>query len=75
VIGETGDIGQANYAAFVDTEMVAAGPKGALDRVIETLPMRRLGRASEIARMVRFLCEEESGYITGAFRGQRWAEM
>jgi NAD(P)-dependent dehydrogenase (short-subunit alcohol dehydrogenase family) len=28
--------------------------------------MRRLGQASEIARMVRFLCEDESSYITGA---------
>ena len=95
VIGETGSIGQANYAAsksglvgltkslaletarkgitvncvapgFIDTEMVAAVPKEALDMVIEKIPMRRLGQASEIARMVRFLCEDESSYITGA---------
>ncbi len=95
VIGETGSIGQANYAAsksglfgltkslaletarkgitvncvapgFIDTEMVAAVPKEALDLVIEKIPMRRLGQASEIARMVRFLCEDESSYITGA---------
>ena len=95
VIGETGSIGQANYAAsksglfgftkslaletarkgitvncvapgFTDTEMVAAVPKEALEIVIEKIPMRRLGQASEIARVVRFLCEDESGYITGA---------
>ena len=95
VIGETGSIGQANYAAsksglfgltkslaletarkgitvncvapgFIDTEMVAAVPKEALDMVIEKIPMRRLGQAPEIARMVRFLCEDESSYITGA---------
>src|SRR6202011_5992640 len=88
-IGETGNIGQANYAAsksglfgftkslaletarkgitvncvapgFTDTEMVAAVPKEALEIVIEKIPMRRLGQASEIARMVRFLCEDES---------------
>jgi NAD(P)-dependent dehydrogenase (short-subunit alcohol dehydrogenase family) len=28
--------------------------------------MRRLGQAWEVARAVRFLCEEESGYITGS---------
>jgi NAD(P)-dependent dehydrogenase (short-subunit alcohol dehydrogenase family) len=95
VIGETGSIGQANYAAsksglfgftkslaletarkgitvncvapgFTDTEMVAAVPKEALEMVIEKIPMRRLGQASEIAHVVRFLCEDESGYITGA---------
>jgi NAD(P)-dependent dehydrogenase (short-subunit alcohol dehydrogenase family) len=92
---ETGNIGQANYAAsksglfgftkslaletarkgitvncvtpgYIDTEMLAAVPKETLDRVIEQIPTRRLGRASEIARMVRFLCEEDAGYITGA---------
>jgi acetoacetyl-CoA reductase len=95
VIGETGSIGQANYAAsksglfgltkslaletarkgitvncvapgFIETEMVAAMPQAILDSVIETIPMRRLGQASEIARMVRFLCEDDSSYITGA---------
>jgi 3-oxoacyl-(acyl-carrier-protein) reductase len=95
VIGETGNVGQANYAAsksglfgmtkslaletarkgitvncvtpgFIDTEMVAAVPKETLDQVIGTIPMRRLGHASEVARVVRFLCEDESSYITGA---------
>jgi NAD(P)-dependent dehydrogenase (short-subunit alcohol dehydrogenase family) len=95
VIGETGNIGQANYAAsksglfgftkslaletarkgitvncvtpgYVETEMVAAVPKETLDKVIETIPVRRLGQAWEVARAVRFLCEEDSSYITGA---------
>jgi acetoacetyl-CoA reductase len=95
VIGETGNIGQANYAAskaglfgltkslalemarkgitvncvapgFIETEMVAAIPKAALDSVIEKIPMQRLGRPEEVARVVRFLLEDEAGYITGA---------
>ncbi len=95
IIGETGNIGQANYAAskaglfgftkslaletarknitvncvapgFVDTEMVAAVPKDALDRVIEKIPVGRLANAEEIARAVTFLCDEKAGYITGA---------
>lgn len=95
VIGETGNIGQANYAAskaglfgftksialelankgvtanvvapgFIETEMVAAIPEAALARVVEKIPQKRLGRPEEVARVVRFLLEDESGYITGA---------
>jgi len=94
IIGETGSIGQANYAAsksglfgltkslaletarkgitvncvapgFIDTEMVAAVPKEALDRIIASIPMRRLGRPEEIAHAVRFLLQDDAAYITG----------
>ncbi len=95
VIGETGNIGQANYAAskaglsgftkslalemaqrgitvncvapgFIETEMVAAIPEATLAKVVEKIPQRRLGRPEEVARVVRFLLEDESSYITGA---------
>ncbi|MBV8172329.1 MAG: beta-ketoacyl-ACP reductase [Candidatus Eremiobacteraeota bacterium] len=95
VIGETGNVGQANYAAskaglfgfskslalemaqrgitvncvapgFIETEMVAAIPKPALDKVIERIPQRRLGRPDEVARVVRFLIDDDSSYVTGA---------
>ncbi len=95
VIGEMGNVGQANYAAsksglfgftkslalemaqrgitvncvapgFIETEMVAAIPQAALDKVIEKIPQRRLGKASEVARVVRFLLEDDAAYITGA---------
>ena len=95
VIGETGSVGQANYAAsksglfgltkslaletarkgitvncvapgFIDTEMVAAVPKDVLDRVIATIPMRRLGRPEEIAHSVLFLLHDDAAYITGS---------
>src|SRR5712692_4530130 len=51
---------------FIETEMVGAIPKAALDMVIEKIPLRRLGRPDEVARVVRFLLEDEAGYITGA---------
>jgi 3-oxoacyl-(acyl-carrier-protein) reductase len=95
VIGETGNVGQANYAAskaglfgltkslalemarrgitvntvapgFIETEMVGQIPKAALDAVIEKIPQRRLGKPEEVARVVQFLLEDESSYITGA---------
>ncbi len=95
VIGETGNVGQANYAAskaglfgftkslalemsrrgitvnvvapgFIGTEMVEQMPKAALDAVVDKIPLRRLGRPEEVARVVQFLLEDESSYITGA---------
>ncbi len=95
VIGETGNVGQANYAAskaglfgftkslalemsrrgitvnvvapgFIETEMVASMPRAALDAVVDKIPLRRLGRPEEVARVVQFLLEDESSYITGA---------
>jgi acetoacetyl-CoA reductase len=95
VVGETGNIGQANYAAsksglfgftkslaletarrgitvncvapgFIDTEMVAAVPEETLKQVIARIPVQRLGTAQEVARVVRFLCEDDAGYMTGA---------
>jgi acetoacetyl-CoA reductase len=95
VIGETGNVGQANYAAskaglvgftkslalemarrgitvntvapgFIATEMIAQMPQAALDAVVEKIPQRRLGKPEEVARVVQFLLEEDSSYITGA---------
>ena len=110
VIGETGSIGQVNYAAsksglfgltkslareaifqldraghppgdgigvtvnavtpgFIATDMLAAMPDKALDRVRAQIPMKRLGRPEEVARVVGFLAADESAYITGQLWG------
>jgi acetoacetyl-CoA reductase len=95
VIGETGSIGQANYAAskaglfgmtkslalelaqkgitincvapgFIETQMVSAIPAPVLQKIVDKIPQRRLGKPSEVARVVSFLLEDESSYITGA---------
>jgi NAD(P)-dependent dehydrogenase (short-subunit alcohol dehydrogenase family) len=34
--------------------------------VVEKIPQSRLGKPEEVARVVRFLVEDESSYITGA---------
>jgi acetoacetyl-CoA reductase len=94
VIGSSGNIGQANYAAaksgmfgltmslaletarkgitcnsvtpgFITTDMTAAVPQAAMDKVIERIPAGRLGEPGEVARVVEFLADPESGYITG----------
>jgi acetoacetyl-CoA reductase len=51
---------------YIDTDMVAAVPQAALDKIIGTIPVGRLGKAHEIARTVAFLAADEAGFITGA---------
>lgn len=108
--GQSGNIGQANYAAsksgmfgltktlaleaamslerggklvadgpgvtvnciapgYIATEMVERIPPKVIDRVTAAIPLRRFGRPTEIARVVSFLCSDESSYITGQVWG------
>jgi len=110
VIGETGNIGQVNYAAsksglfgmtkslareaifqlnradrpagdgigltvnavtpgFIATDMLSTIPEKVLDRIRGQIPVGRLGRPEEIARVVSFLAADQSSYVTG----QIWA--
>ena len=95
VIGQTGSVGQANYASskaglfgfskslaqevarkgvtvncvapgYIETEMVAAMPPEVLEKLMKGVPVGRLGQASEIARTVAFLVDDDAGYITGS---------
>ncbi len=50
---------------YIDTEMVAEIPEQTLEKVVATIPVGRLGQASEIARAVQFLVDDAAGYITG----------
>jgi acetoacetyl-CoA reductase len=51
---------------FIDTQMVAAMPAEAISAGVERTPEHRLGTPDEIARVVRFLADENAGFITGA---------
>ena len=51
---------------YVETEMVAAVPKEALDKIVAKIPVGRLGQAHEIARAVQFLVDDDAGFITGS---------
>ncbi len=51
---------------YVDTDMVAAVPKPVLEKIIEKIPVGRLGHADEIARGVAFFCSENAIFVTGS---------
>jgi acetoacetyl-CoA reductase len=51
---------------YIDTEMVQAVPPKVLEGIIATIPVGRLGKADEIAKMCAFLAGEDAAFITGA---------
>lgn len=46
---------------IIETEMTQDLP---MDRILEAIPARRAGQASDVAAVVAFLCSEEAGYVT-----------
>ena len=51
---------------YVDTDMVRAVPQKVLERIIQRIPMGRLGNADDIARGVLFLVADNADFITGS---------
>jgi acetoacetyl-CoA reductase len=51
---------------YIDTEMVMAVPPKVLEGIIATIPVGRLGKAGEIAKMAAFLASDDAAFITGA---------
>jgi acetoacetyl-CoA reductase/3-oxoacyl-[acyl-carrier protein] reductase len=106
IVGQMGNIGQANYAAskaglfgltttlareaaqalakadklhdngvgltvncvapgFIETDMLETVPEKVIEGLKKQIPVARLGRPDEVARVVHFLCADASAYITG----------
>jgi len=51
---------------YIATDMVKAIRQDVLDKIIATIPIKRLGTPEEIASMVSWLASEQSGFTTGA---------
>jgi 3-oxoacyl-[acyl-carrier protein] reductase len=51
---------------FIETDMTAVLSQEVKDNIIGHIPLKRFGRAEDVAAAVRFLASEEAGYITGA---------
>ena len=46
----------------IDTAILSPGT----EKIVETIPLRRLGQTSEVADTIFFLCSGQSSYVTGA---------
>jgi len=51
---------------YIGTDMVKAIRQEVLDKIVATIPVKRLGEPSEIASIITWLATDESGYCTGA---------
>lgn len=94
VVGEIGNIGQANYAAskggvisftktvakeyardgiivnaiapgFIETKMLETVPEKVMQKILDQIPLGRLGKPEEVAKLVCFLASDDANYITG----------
>jgi 3-oxoacyl-[acyl-carrier protein] reductase len=50
---------------MIETDMTAAMPEKAKEKMLETIPFKEMGRPEDIANAVAFLAGDESRYITG----------
>ncbi|HTC21749.1 MAG TPA: 3-oxoacyl-ACP reductase FabG [bacterium] len=61
-IGKRGITVNAVSPGFIETAMLDGLP---LDKLVENIPLGRLGKPEEVAAVVSFLCSPMAGYITG----------
>jgi NAD(P)-dependent dehydrogenase (short-subunit alcohol dehydrogenase family) len=45
----------------IETSILSPGT----EKIVETLPLRRLGQPAEVAEVIHFLCTDASSYVTG----------
>jgi 3-oxoacyl-[acyl-carrier protein] reductase len=49
----------------IDTQMAAPVLAAGGDAYIQAVPLKRVGKPSEVASVIRFLCSRDSSYLTG----------
>ena len=50
---------------YITTDMTAEVPPDVMEKLVTRIPVGRLGEPNEVARVVEFLADPESSYITG----------
>lgn len=51
---------------LIETDMIKEAP---IEKILKVIPMRRLGRPEEVAKLIVFLAGEDAAYITGQVIG------
>jgi acetoacetyl-CoA reductase len=51
---------------YIATDMVKSIRQDVLDKIVASIPVRRLGTPEEIASILAWLASDESGFTTGA---------
>ena len=51
---------------YIGTDMVKSIRPDVLEKIVGTIPMKRLGEPKEIAAIIAWLASEDGGYATGA---------
>lgn len=49
----------------IETDILANAPDGYIESIVEGIPMNRLGKPEEIAKVATFLVGDDASYITG----------
>ena len=50
---------------FIETDMTAVLPKNIVDALMVNIPLKKMGRTSDIAKACAFLASDDAAYITG----------
>jgi 3-oxoacyl-[acyl-carrier protein] reductase len=49
----------------IETDLIRAVPRDKIDRIVNSLAIRRLGRFEDVANVIDFFIRPESDFITG----------
>ena len=64
-VASRGILVNAVAPGFIETDMTDVLKEDVKEQIAKTIPLKRMGRAEDVANVVKFLAGEDSTYITG----------